>query len=326
MSNLKFSIYISVALLPTICFSDSDLGKCKNLFYAQVPPQFNNPKIGANIFQFCYSGFAVSYSGISKTGIWSAEFITPQKLKLAQQISREDNFQEETRIPERYRAKLKDYRGSGMDRGHLSPSAQRESRQAQSDSFYLTNIFPQASSNNQGLWADIEKATRGYIKKTNQPAYMITGTLFIGPKLKTIGSGVLVPTHVYKVIYFPSTNIAGAYVAINDNSGRVDTVSIRQLEQYSGVNFFPTKRGDASLTIRYDLPLTPNHTSKLRVISRKPVNQSQIFEMLPDNSVQSKATRKPQYQENRGVATDLGKGVANDLKDASISIIRKILN
>lgn len=325
MINLKKPVIYILVLAPNLCFSNSDFLSCKSLFHQQVSPKIVSKKIGSNTYNFCYSDFAVSYSGISKTGIWSAEYISPQKLKMAKQFPREDNFKEETRVPERYRAKLSDYRGSGYDRGHLSASAQRSSREAQSDSFMLTNIFPQASSNNQGLWAEIEKATRSYIKKTNQSAYIITGTLFLGPKLKAIGNGLLVPTHVYKVVYFPTLDVVGAYVAVNDNSGRVDTVSLNQLQNNSGVVFFPTRINDPLFNMRFDLPMTPNDVSKIKYIQKKQSNQSQIFAMLPNNSVGSNQKAKQQYVENRNVAADLGKGMASELKDVGLNLIRKIL-
>lgn len=315
---------LCVLLLLTYSFAshaDSDLKKCAGIFYKNTVPQFTNSKIAKNSYSICYTDFVVAYSGISKTGIWSAEYLTPQKLAMATQVTRIDNFQEELLIPVQHRALLTDYRGSGYDRGHLSPSAQRTSRLAQEDSFKLTNIFPQASKNNQGWWADLEKATRAYIKKTNQPAYMITGTLFLGPKLKKIGSGVLVPSHVYKVIYFPNLNIAGAYVSVNDNSGRIDTVSINQLEKYSGVRFFPHFSNQELLNIRYDLPLTPNMAARTKRIMPKATNASTIFNSLPDMSLVS----HDQYIENRKVMKELGSGIAVDVKDLGIEVIKKVL-
>ena len=57
------------------------------------------------------------YSGVSKTPLWVAEALTPQRL--SQKIPREDSFHEENNVATEHRATLSDYRGSGYDRGHM---------------------------------------------------------------------------------------------------------------------------------------------------------------------------------------------------------------
>lgn len=325
MVRLKSYLIYLLVIIPSVSYGNTSFSACKDLFYRNIPPKTVNSKISQSNYSFCYEDFAVNYSGISKTGLWSAEYVTPLKLKLAQSFPREDNFQEEVRVPNQFRAKLSDYKGSGMDRGHLSASAQRSSREAQSNSFLLSNIIPQNSILNQGPWAELEKATRAYIKKTKQSAYIITGPLFIGPKLKTVGSNVLVPTHVFKVIYFPTLDVVGAYVAVNDSSGRMDTVSINQLQQHSGIVFFPTKYKESVLNERFELPMTPNEVSKTNRIQKSSNNNSPIFDMSPNSSIQNYENKKPQYLENRDVAKDLGKGLIDELKDSGIKMLRSVL-
>lgn len=65
------------------------------------------------------------YSGVSKTPLWVAEYLNPQRLST--KIKREDNFHEESRVAERHRALLSDYRGSGYDRGHMAPNGDMSS-------------------------------------------------------------------------------------------------------------------------------------------------------------------------------------------------------
>lgn len=310
----------------SITFGSDNLAACKNVFLDQISPKIISNKLNQNVYYFCYKDFAVGYSGVSKTGLWSAEYVTPSSIKAAQAFPRVDNFQEEMRVPEIHRAKLTDYRGSGMDRGHLSPSAQRSSREAQSDSFLLTNLSPQNSTLNQGLWAEIEKSTRGYIKKSNQPAYIITGPLFLGPKLKMIGNNMLVPTHLFKVIYYPNLNVVGAYIAVNDNSGRVDSVSLNQLQQHSGIAFFPRRLNNPLFNYRFELPMTPYQTSQTKLIGKSPVNTSQIFTMLPSNSLTNNQVQKPRYKQNRDEASEIGKGLATEMKDVGINMLRKLLH
>ena len=47
-------------------------------------------------------------------------------------------------IPARFRVKLADYAGSGLDRGHMAPAMNHKATQkGMDDTFYLTNISPQ---------------------------------------------------------------------------------------------------------------------------------------------------------------------------------------
>jgi endonuclease G len=47
--------------------------------------------------------------------------------------------------------------GTGWDRGHMTPSADRTLNQSNNEvTFRMSNIIPQASQNNQGLWANFE--------------------------------------------------------------------------------------------------------------------------------------------------------------------------
>ncbi|MGZ4963710.1 MAG: immunoglobulin domain-containing protein, partial [Limisphaerales bacterium] len=51
--------------------------------------------------------------------------------------------------------------GGGFDRGHMCPSADRTDNTTDNDLvFYMSNIIPQASGNNQGPWAALENDTR----------------------------------------------------------------------------------------------------------------------------------------------------------------------
>lgn len=46
------------------------------------------------------------------------------------------------------------------DRGHMAPSADRtQSLVANQATFRMSNIIPQASANNQGLWANFEEVS-----------------------------------------------------------------------------------------------------------------------------------------------------------------------
>ena len=64
----------------------------------------------------------------------------------------------------------------GFDRGHMCPNADRNNdKQSQLDTFYMTNMVPQAAENNQGAWADLEENIRRICVKNGMEVYVISG-------------------------------------------------------------------------------------------------------------------------------------------------------
>ncbi len=83
------------------------------------------------------------------------------------------------------------------------------------ESFSLANIVPQDPPNNRRIWSRIEQAVRRLVEESGD-AYVVTGPLFSGRQLQTIGeSRVFVPTQLYKVVYLPQRQITFAVVVDN---------------------------------------------------------------------------------------------------------------
>ena len=242
-----------------------DLSQCSQSFYGGVYPEFTNPKLSDNTQALCMDGFAVMYSGVSRTPLWSAEYLDRKRLQQAKEIDREDSFHEESRLPKSMRAKLSDYSGSGYDRGHLAPNGNMANRSQQYDSFSLANIAPQSPRNNRYIWRNIESATR-YLTQQYGEVYTITGVAFTSKKTKQLADRVLVPSHFFKAVYIPASNQAGVYYAPNDESERIEVISLDELTAKIGIDVLPVldaqtkaqafnlplKAGDSS-----DLPETP---------------------------------------------------------------------
>ncbi|OLF40444.1 MULTISPECIES: DNA/RNA non-specific endonuclease [unclassified Psychrobacter] len=215
-----------------------DLTQCSQSFYGGVYPEFTNTKLDKNTQALCMDGFAVMYSGVSRTPLWSAEHLDRRRLQQAKTIDREDSFHEESRLPKSMRASLSDYSGSGYDRGHLAPNANMATRSQQYDSFSLANIAPQSPRNNRYIWRNIESATR-YLTQQYGEVYTITGVAFTGKKTKQLAKRVLVPSHFFKAVYIPATNQAGVYYAPNDESERIEVISVDELTAKVGIDVLP---------------------------------------------------------------------------------------
>ncbi len=238
-----------------------DLSKCSQSFYGGVYPEFTNPKLSNNTQALCMDGFAVMYSGVSRTPLWSAEYLDRKRLQQAKEIDREDSFHEESRLPKSMRAKLSDYSGSGYDRGHLAPNGNMANRSQQYDSFSLANIAPQSPRNNRYIWRNIESATR-YLTQQYGEVYTVTGVAFTDKKTKQLADRVLVPSHFFKAVYIPASNQAGVYYAPNDESERIEVISLDELTTKIGIDVLPVLDAQTKAQA-FDLPLKAGDSSDL---------------------------------------------------------------
>jgi endonuclease G len=121
---------------------------------------------------------------------------------------RQDDFRPDPSLPEGwYRVTQFDYFGSGFDRGHHTPSADRtRTIPDNSATFFMTNMMPQAPNNNQGPWEELESYCRTLVNQGNE-LYIIAGGAGMGGSgsnggvTNTIANGkVTVPAVTWKVI------------------------------------------------------------------------------------------------------------------------------
>jgi endonuclease G len=143
------------------------------------------------------TGYVISYNSSRKVPNWVSWRLNTSYLGSA---PRQDNFRTDSTLPSSLpQATLADYSGSGYDRGHMCPSADRTlTTTANSETFYLTNMIPQAANNNQGPWAALETEARS-IAQSGKELFIISGGTFSSSS-KTIGNGVKVPDKTFKVI------------------------------------------------------------------------------------------------------------------------------
>jgi endonuclease G len=201
-----------------------------------APPRMK-PALEMAATLVCYDGYVAKFSAIAKTPLWSAERLYPSRIAAARSLLRVDVFHPEPSLAPGKRSELSDYRGSGFDRGHMSPNGDMPTPEAAAQSFSLANIVPQNAHNNRYLWADIETAVRDLAREGD--VYVVTGPLFIGAELKTIGARVFVPTHLFKAVYAPTLGAQGVYVTPNDDSGALETLSLSAFAARYGETPFP---------------------------------------------------------------------------------------
>lgn len=163
----------------------------------------------------------IGYSWYFRQAKWTLEIVrrdTELINDTVPEFDRLDNFRADTRIPERFRAGLKAYVGSGFDRGHLVASANSDQMLIQnSETFLLTNMSPQHPDLNRKTWRLLEEAVRELDKREDVlETYVLTCPVFyFGEKVERIGKdqpdfGISVPV--------PHAFIKS--VLIEDRSGR----------------------------------------------------------------------------------------------------------
>lgn len=144
--------------------------------------------------------------------------------------------------------------GSGWDRGHMCPSADRLKSRADNEfTFRMSNIIPHASQNNQGLWANFESYCRSMASDGDEVLVISGPAHFTGSR---IGNQMSIPSSVWKIaVEIPNANsptpanqrITAAARVIAILTPNVSTglgtwqsyiTSVEEIEEATGLNFF----------------------------------------------------------------------------------------
>ncbi len=257
--------------LLSICLvtADAVAAACPQHFLAGTAPALVNPKLTPKTRPICYSEFALLHSGLTRTPLWVAEHLTPQRARDARAINRLNNFHPDPNLPWDERAELSDYIRSGFDRGHMAPAGDMTTPEGMDQSFSLANMVPQNSDNNRNLWESIERAVRDYSEQ--REVYVVTGPIFQGENLQSLKGRVLVPSHIAKAVYDPQQNAGAAYLTPNQAGNEYRVISLAELQQMSGIDPFPqlpepVKRAAMSLPV----PQPRQSRDNARSVARPP--------------------------------------------------------
>ena len=191
-----------------------------------------------------------SYNDSRGTANWVAWRTRPGDL--GDSISR-PMFEPDPALPKGFRRiGYYDYSGSGYDRGHLLPSADRfGSREQNAETFYLTNIVPQAGDLNQFAWNELESYARGLVRKGSE-LYTISGVYGEQQRIK---GKLIAPTNCWKVIVvYPRgqiidtiTNITRVIAVDMPNIDGIENdhwqkyrTTVRAIEGNAGIDLFRT--------------------------------------------------------------------------------------
>jgi endonuclease G, mitochondrial len=188
-----------------------------------------------------------------------------------------------------------DYTGSGFDRGHVVPAADRNKTADDSKAvFLMTNIFPQAPDNNRGPWAQLESYCRDLVAQGKE-LYIVAGGAGEGGEGEKGEKGAIakgkisVPASTWKVIVVsdrPGSGLAGiternrVIAVIMPNKQGIEATnwreyrrSVDQVEELTGYDLFsnipePIQNAIEART-DVNLPVKP----PVKIPSKSPVKQ-----------------------------------------------------
>lgn len=193
-TSLFSSLVAAFLLLSTVVFAQSDASL--QLLLGNPSNAVTNSSYTTN-YLISRPQYALAYSNTARIPKWVSWHLAPPDLGTA---TRTTSFYADTSLPSGwYEVTNSDYTGSGYDRGHNCPSADRTATAADNKAlFYMTNIMPQQADNNQGPWESLETYCRSLVTDSGKELYIITcydttnGTI--------AGGKVAIPKNVYKII------------------------------------------------------------------------------------------------------------------------------
>lgn len=187
-----------------------------------------------------YEGMTLSFNRDMHIPNWVAWELSASEVDGT--YPRDENFRRDDKVVSS--AEKWDYSYSGYDRGHMAPAGDMKwSEKAMDESFYMTNMCPQAKTLNTGAWKRLEEKCRQWAE-IDSAIIIVCGPVLTDPITEFIGdSRVAVPQRFFKVILSPYVDTPRGIGFIMPN-GKVPggmqaaAVSIDEVERITGLDFF----------------------------------------------------------------------------------------
>ena len=251
MSKRKFALIVCFCLVPLLvgCSLLTGLFNPTSIDHLALGNPSNATPTGLtpNNYLMTKPQFALSYNRSRGIPNWVSWQLDQGWLG---DIDRKNDFRPDDALPNQWdHVTPTDYRRSGYDRGHLTPSGDRTNTAINnSATFLMTNIIPQAADINRGPWVDLEEYCRELVRR-GKTLYIIAGGH--GKRNAISGGKVIPPAQVWKIVVVLDQPDIGSITAQtrviavdmpNQNSEataswRSYLVSVDSLERKTGYDF-----------------------------------------------------------------------------------------
>jgi endonuclease G len=184
-----------------------------------------------------HTNYTTIFSKSLKYPVLVEWYVTKAKIGCSTPLTRKDQFQPDPLLLAETNL-LKDYVGSGTDRGHNMPAAENlcQGDKIQTECFYFSNMTPQYHSLNAGDWKSLETLER-QIASEQDSVHVWCGSVGVAKKIGQVS----VPTQCWKVIYIVKTKEYQAYIFNNTDNKQLGLsshlVKLSIVESLSGFKF-----------------------------------------------------------------------------------------
>lgn len=263
---LKRNQLLSLLLVVLLCsgcqLMNRNLSVADNIHLALGNPSHAVEPAADRYHLFQRSQYALLYDRTTNTPAWASWQLNASWLG---NLSRPE-FTPDPEIPTGwFTVTPRSYTGSGFDRGHIVPAADRNRTPEDSAAvFYMTNIAPQAPDNNRGPWEQLESYCRTLVR-SGKELYIIAGPTgqggvgSVGAKeaiaahQESANNKITVPAAFWKIVVVnnqPGLGLTGItqktrviavlipnQQGIKEEKWQTYRTTIRELEQRTGYDF-----------------------------------------------------------------------------------------
>jgi endonuclease G len=189
--------------------------------------------------------FTVGYSNKRGNPLWVVYRLKPLPDNIVQ-LKRPSYFSTDKRADNK--VTHADYNKSGYDRGHMAPNyaiSALYGKQAQLETFVMTNITPQKPNLNRKLWQRLEEVEIKYFTQLAPTIWVTTGTVFDNRiDYLSTASHVEIPDAFYKIYAMQDGNKTYllAFLMPQEVKGNEPLdyylVTVDKIEELTGLDFF----------------------------------------------------------------------------------------
>lgn len=175
-------------------------------------------------------------------------------------VGRSDAWDWDPKVPRSFSTETW-FRGSGYSRGHMVASSDRYySKDANKQTFYYTNVSPQLQEHNGGVWQRLESRVQswGRDSKWRDALYVVKGGTIEPHQIKPekVKGIIVVPEYYWMAIVRRQGEKWQGIAFWTEHRGydakhplRSLTLSIDELEERTGLNFFPNLPEDVEAQV-----------------------------------------------------------------------------